>query len=57
MTDLKEELQKAFSKILGEEIKGDFSSSADVVAEFNRLFDLKHQTKEDRADKKSKMLD
>lgn len=57
MTDLKEELQKAFSKILGEEIKGDFSSSADVVAEFNRLFDLKHQTKEDKADKKSKMLD
>lgn len=54
MTDLKEELQKALSKILGEEIKGYFSSSADVVAEFNRLFDLKHPTKEE---KKSKMLD
>lgn len=41
MAELKEELQKAFSHILGEELKGNFDSAAEVVAAFNDKMDIK----------------
>lgn len=45
MSDLKEEMQKAFGYILGEKLSGHYNSTAEVVAAFNKAWENKHKTK------------